>query len=87
MRDHRQPDRSPFEDDQDQEQHPAPPLSPDVPTPPNRDVLGGTEDVPEPPNRDDITPDLPGDQGEGVGRSVREDDDVTHDAGAVEPPD
>ncbi|KMS90406.1 hypothetical protein [Prauserella rugosa] len=80
MRDHRQPDRRSWSDEQ--EQYPKQPTSPDVPAPPNRDVLGGTEDVPEPPNRDDVDPEVPGSE-----REVQEGDDVTREAGNVEPPD
>ncbi|MBK1788405.1 hypothetical protein [Prauserella cavernicola] len=46
-------------------------LSPDVPAPPGHDFDHGTEDVPEPPNKNEI----------------QTGDDVTPDAGELEPPD
>lgn len=83
MRDHRDADQPWRPDEPDTPDPSQPPRTPDVPTPPHRDVPGGTEDVPEPPNRDEVDPRLP----DGRSGEVQEGDDVSTDAGTVEPPD
>lgn len=57
--------------DDERPRDPDPDISPDIPTPPGRDLDRITEEVPEPPGKDEVRPG----------------DDVNPDAGTIEPPD